>query len=209
MSMFSNHLHNNESVRFSHFRIFGFSVFFQFNLDLLFEKEKYVWLYDFSLLIVSDVLSCLFTVTLRFQTAPVSGRVTPSPRTSITESSSDASLQESRRWSWLRSPWSWPWPLGRRGPAPCCSAPRTPTLSSSCRWSRRSVSIMCWPSSSLCCTYETMMMTIILCVCPPGGDCVSGRHAAGIPCHWQPAAHDQVLLHTYFSPVWGRHYHRT
>lgn len=63
-----------------------------------------------------------------------SGHVTPSPRTSTTVSWSDASQQARRRWSFLRSRWSWLWPLEHQEPVRCCSAPRTPTPSSFYRW---------------------------------------------------------------------------
>lgn len=137
-----------------------------------------------------------------------SGRVTPSPHTSTTVSSSDASRQERRKWSLLRSRWSWPWPLGRREPAPCCSAPKTPTLSSSCRWIL--MMTMCWPGCSLCCVVvHVKLVAVFMHVFPPGSDCVFGCHGRSISCNRQSTAHHQVLLFTYFSPVWGRYSHRT
>lgn len=42
----------------------------------------------------------------------------------------------------------------------------------------------------------------------PGSDCVFRRYTAGIPLHRQSPAHNQVLLHTNFSPVRGWHSHR-
>lgn len=115
-----------------------------------------------------------------FQTVMVSGHVTPSPHTSITVSSSDASRQERRRWSLLKSHWSWLWPPGRQDPAQCCSAPRTPTLSSSCRW--------WWCVVLISRSYEVILVTIFICVFSPGSDCVFGRHARGVSCNKQPPA---------------------
>ena len=135
-----------------------------------------------------------------------SGHVIPSLHTSTTASSSDALREARRRWSSPRSHWSWPWLLGRQEPAPCCSAPRTPTLSSSCRWSS-TATIMCfWPS---CCACKTVLMTIFIHVCPPGSDCVFGCHATSVSCDRQSPANHQVLLLAHFSPVWSRYSHRT
>lgn len=65
----------------------------------------------------------------------VSGLLIPSQHMSTTLTSSDALRQERRRWSFLRSHKFLLWPLGHLDPVQCCSALRTPTLSSSFRWS--------------------------------------------------------------------------
>lgn len=140
------------------------------------------------------------------QTVLATGRVTPSPRTSITASSSDASRQVRRRSSFLRNRWSWPWPLERQVPAPCCSAPRTPTASSSCRW-RPMMMMVYWPACSVCCCENQTI--IFICVFSPGSGCVSGGHGKSISCNRQPSAHHQVFLLSYVSPIRGRYSHRT
>lgn len=139
-----------------------------------------------------------------FQTAMVSGNVTPSPHTSTTASSSGASRQERRRWSLLRNHWSWLWPPGRQDRAQCCSAPKTPALSSSYRWWWRDV---CVPAVAyiellfIWSYFNKLYLYLIL----PGSGRVFGRHGKSISCNKQPPANHQVLLLTYFSPVWGQY----
>lgn len=125
---------------------------------------------------------------------------TPSPRTNTTVSSLDASRRARRRWSSVRGRWSWPWPPGHQDLAQCCSAPKIPTLSSSCRWVFFGVVYTLF--------IQTISAVMLKSVSPPGSDRLFGCNEKSLSRYRQPPAHHQALLLTYLPPVRGRYPHR-
>lgn len=105
---------------------------------------------------------------------------TPSPHMSTTESLLGASRQVRRRWSSPRSLWSWPWPPGRQDPALCCSAPETPTQSSSCR------SLLLWCSQTL--INHSLLMILNICALI----CVSSRESLSVWMQWEKPFQQQT-----------------